>query len=43
LTGRAHLPHLEAALNQETAVPQRLFAQFPIQINMEIISGNRDF
>jgi hypothetical protein len=26
LTGRANLTHLEAALDQETVVPQRLFA-----------------
>ena len=28
---------------QEAAVPQRLFAQFPTQINWENISKNRDF
>jgi hypothetical protein len=39
----ANLRHLAAALGQETAVLQRLFAQFPTQINREIISDNRDF
>src|SRR5260370_12691425 len=28
---------------QEAAVPQRLFAQFPTQINRENISNNREF
>jgi hypothetical protein len=30
-------------LEQETAVLQPLIEQFPIQVNREIISGNRDF
>lgn len=31
------------ALEQETTVPQRLFGQFPTQINKENISTNREF
>jgi hypothetical protein len=44
LTGNfAILRHLEKVLEQETAAPQSLFAQFPTQINRENISTNREF
>jgi hypothetical protein len=44
LTGNfASFGHLETVLAQEPAVLQPLIEQFPTRINMEIISGNRDF
>jgi hypothetical protein len=44
LTGKfAILRHRETVLEQETAVLQRLFTQFPTQINREIILEKRDF
>ena len=43
-TGKIAIPRLlETILEQETAVPRRLFAQFPMQINRENISINREF
>jgi hypothetical protein len=43
-TGNFAIPRpLETILEQETAVPQRLFGQFPMQINRENISKIREF
>jgi hypothetical protein len=43
-TGNSTFPGLPGSISQrKTAVPQRLSAQFPAQINREIFSRNREF